>query len=133
MHRHQRICKHGYHEDWEPKYCWSNSQDEPKQFPHLQFQVLLHPIRTSLVRSLQERLSHKVDVLIFNPPYVPTDEVEATSAQDSQDISGAWAGGTDGMYLTDRLLEQVDVSDVSTWLPYQPFPITECSTRDTCG
>jgi hypothetical protein len=133
MHRHQRICKYGYHEDWEPKYCWSNSQDEPKQLPHLPFQVLLHPIRTSLVQSLQERLSHKVDVLIFNPPYVPTDEVEAASAQGSQDISGAWAGGTDGMYLTDRLLEQVDVSDVSTWLPYQPFPITESSARAACG
>ena len=71
----------------------------------------MHPVRTSLVQSLQERLSHKVDVLIFNPPYVPTDEIEATSAQDLQGISGAWAGGTDGMYLTNVLLKQVDVSD----------------------
>ena len=76
----------------------------------LVFQVLLHPVRTSLVQSLQGRLSHKVDVLIFNPPYVPTDELEATSAQEAQDISGAWAGGTDGMYLTNVLLKQVDVS-----------------------
>ena len=76
----------------------------------LVFQVLLHPVRTSLVQSLQERLSHKVDVLIFNPPYVPTDELEAASAQVAQDISGAWAGGTDGMYLTNILLKQVDVS-----------------------
>ena len=76
----------------------------------LVFQVLLHPVRTSLVQSLHERLSHKVDILIFNPPYVPTDELEAASAQEAQDISGAWAGGTDGMYLTNILLKQVDVS-----------------------
>lgn len=88
----------------------------------LVFQVLLHPVRTSLVQSLQGRLLHKVDVLIFNPPYVPTDELEATSAQEAQDISGAWAGGTDGMYLTNVLLKQVDVSyDISSY----SFPIIE--------
>ena len=73
----------------------------------------MHPIRTSLVQSLQARLSHNVDVLIFNPPYVPTDELEAASAQEAHDISGAWAGGADGMYLTNALLKQVDVSNLS--------------------
>lgn len=100
-----------------------------KLVSYLLFQVLLHPIRTSLVQSLQARLSHKVDILIFNPPYVPTDDVEAASAQVSQDITGAWAGGTDGMYLTNAFLKQVDVSDLLSWLPHHPFPITETTAR----
>jgi len=96
------------------------------------YQVPLHPVRTSLVQSLQERLSHQVDILIFNPPYVPTDDVEAALAQDSQDISGAWAGGIDGMYLTNVLLKQVDVSGLPSGLPYYSFvafPITETSAK----
>jgi len=97
-----------------------------EESPYLSFQVLLHPVRTSLVQSLQERLSHQVDVLIFNPPYVPTDELEATSGQEAQDISGAWAGGADGMYLTNVLLKQVDVRNLSLMtLPspsFVPFP-----------
>jgi release factor glutamine methyltransferase len=98
----------------------------------LVFQVLLHPVRTSLVQSLQERLRHNVDVLIFNPPYVPTDDLEATSAQGSQGISGAWAGGTDGMDLTNVLLKQVDVSKdfvIAFHFSFVAFPITETSAH----
>jgi len=51
-----------------------------------------------------------VDILLFNPPYVPTDTSEVSSAQSSADIAGSWAGGTDGMEITDRLLQDVEVS-----------------------
>lgn len=55
------------------------------------------------------RLHRRIDVLIFNPPYVPTSSEEAVSAQDTRDIAGAWAGGADGMVVTNRLLAQLDV------------------------
>lgn len=65
------------------------------------------------------------DVLIFNPPYVPTPHVspmatddihtvfeDGTSgldvfARDSHLLSLSYAGGVDGMEVTDRLLEQL--------------------------
>lgn len=64
---------------------------------------------TSLYGGLERRIEHQVDLLVFNPPYVPTLEDEATVAQDGRDIAGAWAGGTDGMAITDQLLKNVDV------------------------
>lgn len=55
------------------------------------------------------RLSRGIDLLIFNPPYVPTYNEEVDDAQKTGDIQGAWAGGKDGMQLTDVLLDQLDV------------------------
>lgn len=65
---------------------------------------------TSLTQSIYPRLRHSIDILLFNPPYVPTDTSEADAAQLGADIAGAWAGGIDGMKVTDVLLEQVAVS-----------------------
>ena len=45
-----------------------------------------------------------VDVLVFNPPYVPTSEDELSVAIASVDISASWAGGTRGRRVLDRLL-----------------------------
>lgn len=57
-----------------------------------------------------QRLKHAVDILIFNPPYVPTNDDEVDDAQQGANIQGAWAGGKDGMQVTDVLLDQVEVS-----------------------
>lgn len=49
-----------------------------------------------------------MDLLLFNPPYVPTVEEEAANAQHHADIAGAWAGGEDGMQVTNELLGLVE-------------------------
>jgi len=55
-----------------------------------------------------KRLRHRVDVLLFNPPYVPTVPEELESAQEGKSLEGSWAGGADGMQLTNELLDCVD-------------------------
>ena len=63
------------------------------------FQVL----RTDLIDSLLPRLFNKVDVLIFNPPYVVTGPEEVGS----HSIEAAWAGGINGRQVIDRFLPLV--------------------------
>ena len=72
-------------------------------------QVSLEPLVASLARPLTSRLKHAVDILVFNPPYVPTYDEEMDAAQKDTGISGSWAGGADGMQVTDALLRHVDV------------------------
>lgn len=58
-----------------------------------------------------------MDLLIFNPPYVPTEDQELEDAQHEAKIAGSWAGGAVGMDVTDRLLAQTPV-----WPPlFQAF------------
>ncbi|KZV70343.1 S-adenosyl-L-methionine-dependent methyltransferase [Peniophora sp. CONT] len=74
----------------------------------VQNRVPLEPLLSSLAGPLRQRLERRVDVLMFNPPYVPTYDEEMSGAQDDAGIAGAWAGGTDGMRVTDVLLDQID-------------------------
>ncbi|WVO13503.1 hypothetical protein L204_101124 [Cryptococcus depauperatus] len=67
-------------------------------------QLILDPVACDLVLPFLPRLAKKIDVLIFNPPYVPTDSHELQSTQGKRDIGGAWAGGLDGMDVTNRVL-----------------------------
>lgn len=62
----------------------------------------LDAIQTNLVDSL--RLDSKIDLLVFNPPYVVTEDEEITN---DHGISAAWAGGKDGRRILDRLLPQI--------------------------
>jgi release factor glutamine methyltransferase len=60
-------------------------------------------IKGDLAGPVLEILSHKVDVLIFNPPYVPTPESEVGS----EGIEASWAGGKDGRVVIDRAIPQI--------------------------
>ncbi|KAI4243030.1 MAG: hypothetical protein L6R40_003721 [Gallowayella cf. fulva] len=85
--------------------------------------LLLTAINGDLTSSLR---SGSIDVLIFNPPYVPTSNVpqlavdppmatkdcmekkkRAAPDADSDLLSLSYAGGVDGMEVTNRLLEQL--------------------------
>ncbi|KAN0063486.1 S-adenosylmethionine-dependent methyltransferase [Thecaphora frezii] len=72
----------------------------------------LSPIRTTLLSSLESRLAGIVDVLVFNPPYVPTVEEEEAQAQLDASLSGSWAGGTTGTKLVDHLIDSGTVENV---------------------
>lgn len=71
-------------------------------------------------------MPHSIDVLIFNPPYVPSElpdlkkhdhynnisRAQLTSSEafdrDSHMLALSYAGGADGMEVTDKLLDQLD-------------------------
>uniref|UniRef100_A0A0C9S8D3 TSA: Wollemia nobilis Ref_Wollemi_Transcript_11509_974 transcribed RNA sequence n=1 Tax=Wollemia nobilis TaxID=56998 RepID=A0A0C9S8D3_9CONI len=55
---------------------------------------------TDLVSGLDKRLAGTVDVLVVNPPYVPTSEEEVGV----NGITASWAGGENGRAVIDRIL-----------------------------
>ncbi|KAF8807281.1 S-adenosyl-L-methionine-dependent methyltransferase [Phlegmacium glaucopus] len=73
-----------------------------------QNQVDIQVVNASLADPFYQRLSYKVDVILFNPPYVPTSAEEVLQAQDSRDIQGSWAGGSDGMQVTYAFLDRAE-------------------------
>lgn len=77
-----------------------------------QNRVQIEAVRSSLLSGLRERLEGKVDVLLFNPPYVPTLEEEEEAAQGEAGIEGSWAGGVTGTKLVDELIDTGVVKEV---------------------
>lgn len=71
--------------------------------------VQVDVVRASMSRGL--RFPACVDVLIFNPPYVPSEGLipAALGIEDDTEkcLEAAWAGGVDGRYWIDILLPQV--------------------------
>nr|XP_009931672.1 PREDICTED: hemK methyltransferase family member 2 [Opisthocomus hoazin] len=65
--------------------------------------VHLEPVITDLVKGLSPRLNGKVDLLLFNPPYVVTPSEEVAS----HGIEASWAGGKKGREVMDRVFPLV--------------------------
>ncbi|GAB2281069.1 hypothetical protein Dimus_015678 [Dionaea muscipula] len=61
-------------------------------------------ISTDIASGLEKRLSGLVDVMVVNPPYVPTPEDEVGIAG----ITSAWAGGENGRRVIDKILPIAD-------------------------
>ncbi|KAL7629273.1 S-adenosylmethionine-dependent methyltransferase [Parahypoxylon ruwenzoriense] len=80
--------------------------------------LFLGAFQGDLMAPIKER---SVDVLVFNPPYVPTPELpkqpgqadlpdpgtKSTYNDDSYMLSLSYAGGKDGMEITDRLIRSL--------------------------
>ena len=71
--------------------------------------VTLDTVTASLFTPFKKRLLQNIDVLLFNPPYVPTGSEEADEAQANRNIYGSWAGGNYGMEVTNMVLDSLDV------------------------
>ena len=61
-------------------------------------------LRMDLLTALRPK---SVDVLVFNPPYVPTSNEELAEALESRGIAASWAGGSRGRLVLDRMLPQM--------------------------
>ncbi|XP_027334793.1 methyltransferase N6AMT1 [Abrus precatorius] len=61
-------------------------------------------IVTDIASGLEKRLAGLVDVMIVNPPYVPTPEDEVGG----DGIVASWAGGENGRSVIDRILPVAD-------------------------
>jgi release factor glutamine methyltransferase len=57
------------------------------------------------------RLTGAVDVLVFNPPYVPTDNEDLWAGG----LERAWAGGGMGMETTWKVLDSLSVTPLFVW------------------
>ncbi|KAH9421683.1 HemK methyltransferase member 2 [Dermatophagoides pteronyssinus] len=69
----------------------------------------LHPIRCNLSQAFRSDLLS--DLIVFNPPYVPTDSNESLESSDI--IAAAWAGGKDGRQIIDRFIDETLVNHLN--------------------
>ena len=63
----------------------------------------METIQDDLASSLVLEFSRKMDVIIFNPPYVPTPDDEVSG----NGIEASWAGGERGRRVIDRVIPQI--------------------------
>ncbi|KAJ3211757.1 HemK methyltransferase member 2 [Entophlyctis luteolus] len=66
--------------------------------------VHIDAILTQFATGLLPRLHKKIDILIFNPPYVVTPSSEIGG----NGIEASWAGGIDGREVLDKFIPAVD-------------------------
>ena len=64
---------------------------------------VLETIQCDLGSALLPRFEERIDILIFNPPYVPTPDDEVSG----NGIEASWAGGLKGRRVIDRAIPQI--------------------------
>jgi release factor glutamine methyltransferase len=77
----------------------AKSTAEVNGLPMCDIQAFNCDLASDIIHTLQ----NKVDILLFNPPYVPTPNEEVGSSG----IEASWAGGTNGRVVLDRALPQI--------------------------
>ena len=65
--------------------------------------IILEAIQCDLLSAISSRLEASIDILIFNPPYVPTPDSEVAG----NGIEASWAGGKKGRRVIDRAIPQI--------------------------
>jgi len=70
-------------------------------------QRLVEAVACDLALPLVSRLHGAVDILAFNPPYVPTSAAEFALAAAGRGLAASWAGGPQGTAVLERLLPLV--------------------------
>lgn len=74
----------------------------------LEKNMYLETIQSDLTTALKKK---QVDILVFNPPYVPAEEVpQVPSSNEGFDqwLDLALVGGKDGMVVTQKVIDQLD-------------------------
>jgi release factor glutamine methyltransferase len=64
----------------------------------------INVVNCDLIMPLVDKMKRKIDILIFNPPYVVTEMNEVGS----KGLPAAWAGGPRGRVVMDRLFPYID-------------------------
>jgi release factor glutamine methyltransferase len=64
-------------------------------------------VHCNIATSLLPFLTNQVDVVICNPPYVPTPPEEVVNDMAGNLITAAWAGGLHGRQVIDRIVPQM--------------------------
>jgi release factor glutamine methyltransferase len=64
----------------------------------------LELLQCDLAGPLLPRCQHGVDIVLFNPPYVPTPDSEVST---DGNIEASWAGGEKGRRVIDRAIPQI--------------------------
>jgi methylase of polypeptide subunit release factors len=70
-----------------------------------QIEGKIHYIQSDLFKSFPRNLMHKFNVIIFNPPYLPSLEIQAEKKRKIKDLS--WDGGNKGYEVLIEFFNQV--------------------------
>ncbi|KAJ4841229.1 hypothetical protein Tsubulata_027486 [Turnera subulata] len=92
-----------------PRGCYIATDTNPHAVRVTRATLDAHGVDAELVLAdiasgLETRLAGLVDVMVVNPPYVPTPEDEVGC----EGIASAWAGGENGRRVIDRILPVAD-------------------------
>ncbi|HDL16125.1 MAG TPA: methyltransferase domain-containing protein [Euryarchaeota archaeon] len=70
----------------------------------LRYNAELNKLEIRIIKSnLFSEINYSFDLIVFNPPYLPEDEMDP-----EDELTLAWDGGKDGREVVDRFLEQFE-------------------------